>query len=59
MEANKILFAAFFFWDRISFHWQQYKRKHNANSFISVMWNKFKAFLRQNLDDLQAFIDTY
>ena len=33
---TQISFAAFFFWDRISFRWQQYKQKHNIETSVSV-----------------------
>ena len=35
-KANKIPFAASFLQDRISFYRQQYKRRHNADSFLPV-----------------------
>ena len=54
-----ISFATFFFRDRISFCWQQYKRKHNVDSLIPVTWNEFKVFLRQSLGNSQAFVDIY
>ena len=57
--ANRIPFAASFLRDRISFRWQQYKRKQDADSSITVMWDKFKAFLRRSLEDSRAFVDSY
>ena len=36
MGPTWILFAMSFFWDQISFRWQQYKRKHDANTFVPV-----------------------
>ena len=35
-EANQILFAVSSLQDQITFHWQQYKRKQNANSAALV-----------------------
>ena len=51
MGSTRISFAASFLWNRISFRWQQYKQRHNANIPVSVTWDKFKAFLRRSLDD--------
>ena len=59
MVANKIPFATSFPQDRISFLWQQYKRRDDTNSSVPVTWNKFKAFLYQSLGDSQTFVDTY
>ena len=58
-EPTRIPFATSFLWDRISFRWQQYKRKRDRDSSIPVTWDEFKAFLRRSLGDSQAFIDTY
>ena len=59
MGPTQILFAMFFLWDRISFRWQQYKRRYDTNTPIPVTWDKFKAFLHQSLGDFQAFMDAY
>ena len=59
MGPTWIFFAVSFFRDRISFRWQQYKRRHDADTPVSVMWDEFKAFLRRSLDDSQAFVDIY
>ena len=59
MRLIRIFFAASFFRDQISFYWQQYKRKQDTDSAISVMWDKFKAFFCYSLGDSQAFMDTY
>ena len=56
--ANRIPFAASFLRDRISFRWQQYKRKQNADSSVPVTWDEFKAFLRRSLGDSRAFVNT-
>ena len=56
---NRILFAASFLHDRINFCWQQYKRKHKAESTVFITWEEFKTFLHQSLGDSQAFIDSY
>ena len=59
MKSTQIFFAASFFQNQISFHWQQYKRKPDGNSSAPVTWDKFKAFLRRSLGNSQAFVDTY
>ena len=56
---TRIPFAASFLRDRISFRWQQYKRKRDGNSSVLVTWDEFKAFLCSSLGDSQAFVDTY
>ena len=56
---NRILFAAFFLRDRINFCWQQYKRKHEAESTVLISWEEFKTFLCQSLGDSQAFVYSY
>ena len=56
---TRILFAASFLRYRISFYWQQYKWRHDADTPVPVTWNAFKAFLRRSLDDSQAFVDAY
>ena len=48
---NRILFAASFLWDCINFRWQQYKRKHEAESIVPITWEEFKTFLCQSLGD--------
>ena len=56
---NHISFAVFFLRDRINFRWQQFKRKYEAESTVSITWEMFKTFLCQSLGDSQAFIDSY
>ena len=56
---NRILFAAFFFYDYINFRWQQYKRKHEAESTIFITWKEFKTFFYQSLRDFRTFVDSY
>ena len=56
---TRIPFAASFLRDRISFRWQQYKRRHDADTPVPVTWDEFKAFLCRSLGDSQAFVDTY
>ena len=56
---TRIPFAASFLRDRISFRWQQYKRRHDAKTPVPVTWDEFKAFLQRSLGDSQAFVDTY
>ena len=56
---TRIPFAASFLRDRISFHWQQYKRRHDADTPVSVTWDEFKTFLCRSLGDSQAFVDAY
>ena len=57
--STRILFAASFLRDRISFCWQQYKRRHDVETPVPVTWEEFKAFLRRTLGDSQAFVDAY
>ena len=56
---NRIPFAASFLRDRINFRWQQYKRKHEAESTVPITWEEFKTFLCRSLGDSQAFVDSY
>ena len=56
---NRIPFAASFLWNRINFRWQQYKRKHEAQSTVPITWEEFKIFLCQSLGDSRAFVDSY
>ena len=56
---TRIFFAVSFLQDRISFRWQQYKRRHDVDNPVSVTWDEFKAFLRRSLSDSQAFVDAY
>ena len=56
---TRIPFAASFLRDRISFRWQQYKWRHDAETPVPVTWDKFKAFFWQSLSDSQASVDTY
>ena len=44
-SSNRILFAASFLRNRINFRWQQYKRKHEAESTVPIIWEEFKTFL--------------
>ena len=55
----QIPFATFFLQNRISFRWRQYKRKRDADSFVSIMRDKFKTFLRYSLGDSQVFVEIY
>ena len=48
---TRILFAAFFLRDRISFRWQQYKQRYDADTPVLVTWDEFKALFWQNLGD--------
>ena len=59
MGPTWIPFAASFLRNRISFRWQQYKRRQDANTPVPVTWDEFKAFLRQSLGNSQAFVDAY
>ena len=56
---NRIPFAVSFLRDRINFRWQQYKRKHEAESTAPITWEKFKTFFRRSLGDSRAFVDSY
>ena len=55
-KMNCILFAAIFLRDIISLRWAQHKRRHERATPIT--WLEFKAFLRKNLRNSQAFIDS-
>ena len=57
--STRIFFATSFLRDQISFCWQQYKRRHDAETPVWVTWDEFKAFLHCSLGDSQAFVDTY
>ena len=57
--SNRILFAASFLYDCINFHWQQYKRKHKAESTVLITWKDFKIFFCQSLGDSRAFVNSY
>lgn len=54
---NQTSFAAFFFRDRVSFCWHQHKRLAQ-DGVASLSWVDCKAFLRKNLGDSEAFVDT-
>ena len=56
---NRIPFVASFLRDRINFCWQQYKRKHEAESTVFITWEEFKIFFCQSLGDSRAFVDSY
>ena len=53
--SNRTPFAAFFLCGRISFRWHQHKRRGQVGP---LPWIDFKAFLRKNLGDSRAFVDT-
>ena len=38
-------FATFFFWGNISVRWTLYKRCHQGEQLISIIWIEFKVFL--------------
>ena len=57
--SNHIFFAVSFLHDHINFYWQKYKQKHEAESPVPIIWEKFKNFLCQSLGDSQAFVDSY
>ncbi len=56
---NQIPFAACFLRDQINFHWQQHKRKLEAESSVLIFWHEFKTFFRKALGDSRAFVDSY
>ena len=55
-DNNRTLFAASFLRGRIGFRWHQHKRRIESHAPLS--WVDFKAFLRKNLGDSRAFVDT-
>ena len=56
---NRIPFTASFLRDRISFRWQQHKRKLDNKTLVSLTWVEFKAFLRKSLGDSRTFVDSF
>ena len=52
---NCTLFAATFLRGPISLRWAQHKRRYKRAT--PIIWLEFKAFLRKNLGNSQAFID--
>ena len=54
--SNRTPFAASFLRGRISVRWHQHKRR--VEGAVPLSWVEFKAFLRKNLGDSQAFVDT-
>ena len=55
---NRVLFATTFLKNTSLFTWQQYQRKLENETEISITWEEFKAFLCQNLGDSEAFVNT-
>lgn len=55
--SNRTPFAASFLRGRISFRWHQHKRRL-GEGLAPITWAEFKAFLRKNLGDSRAFVDS-
>ena len=55
---NRAPFAATFLKDQALFRWQQYQHKLADKTDVPITWEKFKAFLRQSLGELKAFVDS-
>lgn len=55
-ELNRILFIASFFWDCISFCWQQHKEKLDNKTLVLPILEKFKAFICKSLGDSKTFV---
>ena len=53
---NHTLFAALFFRVSISLRWTQHKCRHKSTTPIT--WSELKAFLREDLGNSQAFINS-
>lgn len=51
-------FVAFFLTEQVLAHWQQHKFWTECNSVISIIWDKFKVFLRKSLGKSTSFMDT-
>lgn len=51
-------FAISFLRDRIGFCWHQHKGYIQADGVAPLSWIDFKAFLRKNLGDFRAFVDS-
>ena len=55
---NRVSFAASFLRGPINFCWHQHKLRHQGEGMDPVAWVKFKVFLRKNLGDSRAFVDS-
>ena len=55
---NRISFAASFLHGPINFRWHQHKLWYQGERMDPVAWVKFKAFLKKNLGDSRAFVDS-
>ena len=55
-KSNRIPFAASFLRGGVTQRWLQYKRRHDEA--IPMTWPEFKDFLRKNLGDSRAFVDS-
>ena len=53
---NHTPFAAIFLYDTVNLRWAQHKCRHKNATLIT--WPEFKTFLRKNLKDSQAFINS-
>ncbi len=53
---KRVLFAAFFPKDRILYRWQQHKASIKYSRAVLLSWEEFKAFLRKNLGESNAFV---
>ena len=56
--SNRTPFVVLFLCARINFRWHQYKRRKESGSQNPPAWVEFKAFLRKNLGDSRAFVNT-
>ena len=56
MGMNHTPFATTFLCGTVSLRWAQHKRRHK--SATPITWSEFKNFLRKNLGDSQAFINS-
>ncbi len=53
---KRILLTVGFLKDCILNQWQQHKTRMQCNQLVSMTWDKFKAFLRKKLGELNAFV---
>lgn len=54
---NQVAFIATFFKQQALFRQQQYKQKFKANTIALIVWDNFKIFLHQHLDEYRVFVD--
>ena len=53
---KRVLFAALFLRDQISFRWQQQRTQVESDNAVPSTWDEFKAFLRQSFGESTSFV---